>query len=134
MTDLRGATSWRWLDSTYKLQTKTYGYDFRAMSVEDLARYIMWNHLAAYQELGEVGVEYQWKPWATDAPFVNRERLIDEIVDVGCFLANILVALEVNDEEYQAHYAAKQELNRRRAASGVYSARKGTLGEGSDAE
>lgn len=50
------------------------------------------------------------------------------------FVANMLVAIGVDDEEWAATYQAKQEKNRRRMASGTYTARKGGLGEGSEAE
>jgi hypothetical protein len=125
---------WLWLESTHDLQTTTYGYDFSEMGIEDLAKYVTWNVFAAHQELAEAAVEFSWAPWATDEPFVNRERLRDELIDVLHFVGNILVALEVSDEELAAAYAAKQDLNRRRAASRAYSKRKGGLGDGSDSE
>jgi hypothetical protein len=125
---------WVWLASTYELQTKTYGYDFRAMSVKDLAKYITWNVFAAHQELAEASVEFSWAPWATDEPFVNRTRVVDELIDVLHFVGNIMVSLGVTDEELAVRYAAKQDKNRRRVASGSYSKRKGGLGDGSDSE
>ena len=80
-----------------------------------------------------MSVEYSWKHWATDAPFVERQRVLEEAVDAGHFLANILVAIGVTDEEWEEAYQAKQERNRERMRSKTYSARKGGLGEGSDA-
>lgn len=127
------ADSWRWLDSTKDLQENTYSYDFD-MLPKELARYLEWNLLAAYQELGEVGVEFSWKPWATDEPFYHRDRILNEIVDLLHFLGNMLVAIDVTDEELEVAYKAKQAMNRRRNASGTYSAKKGKLGDGSDNE
>lgn len=133
---------WQWLKSTRALQMGTYGYDLdwfeeglrlEAPAVlKELAAYISWNSFAAFQELAEMNVEFSWKPWAVDQPFINRERILNEIVDVNHFLGNILTALGVTDEEYAAVYQAKQQKNRERAASGSYSAIKGGLGEGSD--
>ena len=128
--------AWRWLESTRELQSQTYGYDFDALRADPkaLAQHIFWNNFAAFVELAELSVEYSWKPWAVDEPFVNRERILAEAVDVGHFTANVLVAIGVTDDEYEAAYKAKQEKNRRRQASGSYSAKKGGLGEGSEAE
>lgn len=141
---------WRWLESTHELQRKTYGYpieDFADLAVHgggggkcdgnsqeigDLCKYVDWNQVAAVQEMAELREEFSWKPWATDPPFVNRERIIKESVDVLHFIGNILVGLGVTDEELWDHYQKKQEINRQRAASGTYSAIKGGLAQGSD--
>lgn len=102
------------------------------MSVSDIAAYLSWNTKAAMVELAEVSIEYSWKPWAVDQPFVNRERVMEECVDVLHFVGNMLTALGVTDEELEVYYKAKQEQNRQRKASGTYSAKKGGLGDGSD--
>lgn len=130
------ATNWKWLESTRDLQQNTYGYDLEWLSdlsePDATAHYLDWNQTAAVQELAELREEFSWKPWATDKPFVNRQRIIAETVDVMHFLGNILVGLGVNDEEYEAAYRMKQDINRARAASGSYSAKKGGISEGSD--
>lgn len=130
---------WAWLRSTVDLQTNVYGYDLdhlidKTVEVNALQYYMTWNLLAAIIEMAEMSVEMHWAPWSTDKPFVNRERVRDEGVDVGHFLGNILTAAGVTDKEYEAAYRAKQAKNRRRAESGTYSKVKGGLGEGSDAE
>jgi dUTPase len=127
---------WKWLESTHELQTKTYRYDFGEIAVdpEQLSYYLLWNFFAANQELAEAAVEFSWKPWAIDDPFVNTERILNEIVDINHFLGNVLVVLGISDKQYEAAYRAKQDKNRRRAVSGNYSAKKGGLGEGSDNE
>lgn len=68
--------------------------------------------------MGEVPREFSWKGWAHDEPFVNREALLGELVDVGHFLANCLVAIGVTDREWEAAYKAKQETNRQRQRDG----------------
>lgn len=137
-------SKWKWLESTKELQEGTYSYDFQLMrtthqsAVEEghqgshLTKFIDWNQVAAVQELAEVREEFSWKPWAVDHPFVHRDRVRDEIIDVMHFLGNILVAIDVTDEELEEAYRQKQEINRRRHASGTYSAQKGGLAEGSD--
>lgn len=137
------ADSWKWLESTLNLQTKVYGYplhDFAAIvdqnndpvGLTQVAQYIKWNVFAIYQELAELAYEFSWKPWATDDAFVNRQRILDEAVDINHFIGNILTGMGVTDEEYEEAYKRKQQKNRERAASGSYSARKGGVGEGSD--
>jgi dimeric dUTPase (all-alpha-NTP-PPase superfamily) len=89
---------------------------------------------AVVQELAELREEFSWKPWATDKPFANRERILEEAVDAAHFLGNILIGLGISDNEWEQAYRQKQEMNRRRAASGTYSAKKGGLAMGSDNE
>lgn len=137
-------SDWRWLESTRRLQEQIYGYDFddwleaveglNDPALHPLTQYLQWNVLAAQIELAETTVEFSWKPWATDKPYVNRDRLRDELVDVLHFVGNMLVAIGVDDEELEDAYQVKQAKNRRRQLSGSYSARKGSLGEGSEAE
>jgi dimeric dUTPase (all-alpha-NTP-PPase superfamily) len=123
---------WKWLASTDKLQREIYKYQRELMTKEAVARYLDWNQTAAVQELAEVREEFSWKPWASDEPFFNRARIRDEVIDVMHFLGNMLTMLEVDDEELEHHYKIKQEVNRKRAASGTYSAKKGGLSQGSD--
>jgi hypothetical protein len=127
---------WRWLESTDKLQRETYGYgsqyQLALLEPKIMADYLDWNQTAAVQELAEVREEFSWKPWATDTSFVNRDRVRDEIIDVLHFLGNMLTVMGVTDDELAEEYQKKQEINRRRAASGTYSAKKGGLAEGSD--
>ena len=116
---------WSWLASTEALQREAFGADPDATrgSVESQAHEIAWNVFAAFVELGEVTREFRWKHWAKDEPFVNRQRILDELVDVGHFIGNILVDLGVTDAEWEAAYQAKQAINRARQLDG-YSAHK----------
>lgn len=130
---------WRWLSSTYELQTETYGYDLKGLRQAELdgdagllASYINWNQTAAVQELAELREEFSWKPWAVDEQFVNKQRIIEESVDVLHFIGNIMVGLGVTDDEFWAHYRSKQRKNIVRQASGTYSAKKGGLALGSE--
>ena len=128
--------SWRWLESTVALQRDYFNYDWETIGrdPETVAASLKDNSFAILVELAEASVEYSWKHWAKDEPFVVRERVLSELVDVGHFLANMLVAVGVSDEEWEAAYQAKQEKNRRRMTTGSYSARKGGLGDGSEIE
>lgn len=124
---------WRWLESTLVLQRDTYHVD-PGMDVAAQCKYLDWNLTAAGQELAEVREEFAWKPWATDEPFVNRDRVIAECVDVLHFVGNILTGVGCDDLELWDAYREKQEKNKRRQASGTYSARKGGISEGSEVE
>lgn len=138
--------TWKWLESTKKLQEGIYGYpldDFSTLvktqdnpifdnDLRAVAKYLDWNATAAVQELAELREEFSWKPWATDRPFVNRERILKEAVDVGHFIGNILTGIGVTDEEYEEAYRNKQQINILRAQSGTYSAKKGGISQGSD--
>lgn len=127
---------WRWLGSTEILQRESFGFDWEKIgrTPANVAASLKDNTFAAHVELSEASVEYSWKHWAVDESFVNHDRVLGELVDVGHFVANMLLALGVTDEEWEAAYRAKQDKNRRRMATGTYSAKKGGLGEGSEVE
>ena len=127
-------SNWRWLASTKELQEDTYGYHYPSIRQDPalLSEHLDWNQTAAVQELAELREEFSWKPWATDEPFVNIDRVVKEAVDVLHFVGNILVACGINDEMLADYYQEKQAINRARRESGTYSARKGLISEGSD--
>jgi len=124
-----GERRWRWLESTEALQREAFRSPVDAIRADDalVAQSLKENVLAAVIELGEVTREFSWKPWAHDGPFVNRERVIEELVDVAHFIGNMLVNLDAGDDEWEREYQQKQRTNRRRQIVG-YSARKGDRG------
>lgn len=111
---------WRWLASTKELQEKSFGFELPIPEGSELVDYVIWNHSALVSEASELLDEFRWKPWAKGRGTVNRELALKEAVDVGHFLANILAAIGVTDEEWEAAYQAKQQVNRDRMTSGVY--------------
>ncbi len=122
----------QWLKLNRQSQEVVYDYDFNSMTTKELAEYLFWNVFAIQQEAAELAVEFSWKPWAVDEPFVNRERIIAEGVDILHFVGNIFSGMQVTDDELNRAYEEKAQLNRKRKASGKYSAKKGGLGDGSD--
>ena len=107
--------AWSWLESTVDLQREAYGFEWTGNeSPGEVAESLKENTLAAFAELGEVLREFHWKYWSHAEPFVNRDRVIDEIVDIKHFLANMLVAIRCGDEEFEAAYQYKQLINRQR--------------------
>jgi len=112
--------NWEWLASTKELQEKSFGFKLPLPEGDALADYVTWNHSALVLEAGELLSEFGWKTWAQPRGWVNRELALKEAVDVGHFLANILTAIGITDEEWQAAYQAKQQVNRDRMSSGTY--------------
>jgi hypothetical protein len=114
---------WRWLSSTVELQAE-HGYE---MPLEDvtLTTYIEWNTLALFAEVGEALREVDWKPWSKGLGRVNRDALVEELVDCMHFIGNILTAVGVSDEELWKAYQAKQQVNFDRVRDG-YTARLGS--------
>lgn len=108
---------WRWLESTLDLQKKSFGYDF-PMTGGELGDFIRTNVTALIAELGEALKEIGWKPWSVGQGYLNREAFLGELVDAGHFLANLLVAVGITDEEWEAAYQRKQQVNRDRQAAG----------------
>lgn len=112
-------SEWRWLESTRRLQEEVYGKRFDVEGrPDDLADALMENYAAACVELGEFMQEVGWKSWAAPRGWVNRDAALGELVDAAHFVANLLVWLKVTDEEWERRYRAKQDVNRRRQASG----------------
>jgi len=110
---------WRWLDSTYALQREYFGVDLeKRLDPDEFADAIMMNHSALIVELSEFMDEIGWKPWATPRGWVNRDAAVSELVDVGHFLANLLMHLRVTDIEWETKYQRKQEINRQRQRDG----------------
>lgn len=110
--------NWKWLESTKKLQRDAYGFDADALDTAGQAESVKENVLPLMVEALELLNEVSWKYWAHDEPFVNRREVLREAVDIGHFLGNILVAIEVTDEEWAAAYQAKQQVNRQRQLDG----------------
>lgn len=107
--------TWRWLASTVRLQEEAYGHVADPSDAAKTSASIKENVLAlAVELLGELPREFHWKYWSHDEPWYRRERIIQECVDVGHFLANVLVAVGCTDAEWEAAYRAKQEVNRER--------------------
>lgn len=112
------AQRWKWLESTQTLQEEFFGATYPMIEGDDLANYVLVNHSALVSEAGELLAEFGWKPWAQPRGWVNRENALKEAVDVAHFLANILCAIGVTDDEWVAAYQAKQEVNRQRQRDG----------------
>jgi hypothetical protein len=117
-----GDDKWRWLESTRRLQEEAFGVDFsKRQEGAELADNLVHQGFALIIELAEAFGEIQWKDWANDRGQHNRDAVVGELVDVGHFLANLLVHLDVTDNEWERLYQAKQARNRvRQATAGGY--------------
>lgn len=111
--DSTAVGEWRWLESTAELQRVAFGLDPRMAynNPTEQARSVKENVLAAVVELVEVLNEVKWKYWSHEDPWVRRDRVLKEVVDVHHFTGNMLVALGVTDEEYEEAYQKKQREN-----------------------
>jgi hypothetical protein len=110
---------WNWLASTYALQRESFGMNLPlASNTNYLADYVTTNHSALVIEASELMDEFGWKPWAQPRGWVNRDNALKEAVDVAHFLANILCAIGVTDQEWEDAYRKKQEVNRQRQRAG----------------
>lgn len=113
---------WRWLESTKELQ-ETLGFTL-PLANEALSRYLQWNSVGVVTELGEALQEVGWKPWSTPQGWIHRQAFLGELVDVGHFLGNMLVAAGITDEEWEEAYQRKQQVNRDRHVNNSYDSRK----------
>jgi hypothetical protein len=109
---------WRWLTSTRQLQREAYGDDVWPKEGDVLADSAMANMFSLMKEMSEAGDEIGWKPWAQPRGWVNRDAYIGELVDVGHFLANLLIGVGCTDDEWEERYQAKQRVNLKRQRDG----------------
>ena len=109
---------WTWLGSTVRLQKQAYGHDPGRLTLRQRAEGIRENVLALIVEAVELLDNVSWKYWAHDEPFVDRDEVLKEAVDIGHFLANILTDAGISEEEYWTAYREKQALNLERQIRG----------------
>ena len=113
-----------WLKETARLQEECYGAKysvFHSDAPDDInatIEYMRWNMLAIDDELAEMRQAMSWKPWQHDDPYLDREELVKEAVDVLHFVANIICAAGATDEELDEIYLAKMQKNRARQRAG----------------
>lgn len=114
---------WQRIESARVMQEEVYGYDFKAMrqNARRVCDYLTHMALAAFSELSEALYEFEWKRWTTERPWYDRDRILEELVDLDMFSDNMKAVLECTDEEYQRRYTAKQARNRARMAGGYAS-------------
>lgn len=104
-----------WLKETRKLQEEAFGFDYAKFDDDaTLVAYIKDMWIADIVESAELLDETTWKPWARDAPQVNRKLVLKEAVDKLHFIANIITACGFSDEELDEQYASKMQQNRDR--------------------
>lgn len=114
----------RWLSETRRLQQDAYNVNYEVFHSDEpenlrtLIEYLRWNMLAIDDELAEVRKAISWKPWQHDAPYADRYEILKECIDVLHFVANILCAAGATDEELDAAYLMKMELNAARQKRG----------------
>ena len=109
-----------WLASTAELQREAYSHVADPASAERTSRSVRENVLPLIVEAVELLNNVSWKYWAHDEPFVDRDEVLKEAVDVAHFLANILVAVGVADDEFWSAYREKQALNLERQVRGYH--------------
>lgn len=110
-----------WLEQTAELQRSAYGSDPDDFPFEKWITYVREQTLAAFVELGEFIQNLNWKPWGKKKEFpddFDRIEAVEEIVDVLHFVANVLYALGVSDDELNEAYGKKMQVNRDRMAAG----------------
>lgn len=118
VTIKRGPKPWRWLDSTRDLQRDAFGLDpdRDVGNPAGQAQRVQENFVAAVVELVELLNEVKWKYWSHEEPWVRRDHVLKEGVDVLHFLGNIFVAFGVTDDELWEAYREKQRENYDRQA------------------
>lgn len=113
-----------WLEKTKELQEQAYGVDYDVFtsnssdSLLAVIEYVRWNMLAIDDELAEMRQAMSWKPWQHDDPYLDREEVVKEAVDVLHFVANIIAAMGYGDDKLSEMYDEKMQRNRQRQLKG----------------
>lgn len=98
-------------------QREVYGVDLQGMTETARSAYIRENALALTHEVHEALNETSWKVWFPGHPF-NLGRYLDELVDVQCFLLNLMLATGLSPQELAAEmekrFHAKKKANLQR--------------------
>lgn len=114
----------RFLERQRELQVGSYGEDPAELEGQPLADFVIWNVVAATDELHEALHEVKgWKPWSTRQPSSllsaeEREDFVEELVDALHFLGNLFLAAGVDDDELWAKYHGKAAVNAERQVEG----------------
>lgn len=105
------------LADQHALQQKSYKKDPTTLDDEERAEFIRWNVLALEDELHEALQEVGWKPWATSR-HLNRDAFKGELVDAYHFFMNLMLAADIDADEFLEAYQAKRTKNAKRQAEG----------------
>lgn len=89
-----------------------------------LSAYVRWNALALMAEMAEALNHISWKPWTANEQWLEREKFLEELADVGLFLGNMLASVGCSTEEYHQLVSTKQEVVKNRLTSGRYEQRR----------
>lgn len=104
-----------WMEKTEALQRDSFQVIPYTLTGKARAEFIRWNVLAAIDELTEALNETKWKPWAMRQGRIDdRQKVIDELVDVLHFVGNLFLTVGATGEEITASYEAKQSINAQR--------------------
>lgn len=104
----------RWLSAQRKLQVDVYDVEPEAADAD----YVHAMITGLFAEVGELAGEIDWKYWSKGRGNYDRQRVIDEAVDVLHFLGNILLWAGVDGQELTRAYIAKLKENERRQVEG----------------
>jgi len=98
--------------------------DFQSSLADPLRRFLQFKQALNRKYRTEAATlrlfdAYLCKHNATDWQAIDS-AMIDELVDVAHFVANLATAAGCTDEEWTRRYQAKMQINRDRQASGSY--------------
>jgi dimeric dUTPase (all-alpha-NTP-PPase superfamily) len=111
----------RFIEHQRQLQINVFGDNRpRPLKGEELGESVRMNVIACEHELHEALDEMPgWKGWSSRIPeIVNRDKYVEELVDAAHFLANLLLAADVDDEEFERVYRDKDVVNAERQKAG----------------
>jgi dimeric dUTPase (all-alpha-NTP-PPase superfamily) len=106
-----------WLANARAIQTTCFDGDPSLLPPGKRLEFIRNMVLGLIVEITEALAEVQdWKWWVADRGAFDRDKYLEELVDVSLFLGALAVAVDCTDEEWQGHYLSKIEVVRQRAA------------------
>lgn len=106
-----------WLAHSRKLQIETFGGDPSLLTGDARTEYVRRMVLGLITEATEALNEVGWKWWSVKDHF-NRDKFLEELIDVTHFVGALAVLTGCTDEEWNQLYARKSEVNRQRQREG----------------
>ena len=109
------------LRDTRALQREAFGVDPLTLQGSALREYLVWNLHALMVEAAEATNRLAWKPWRTwddDQVYAHSKRVRvepefeEEVIDCLHFVANVLVALGLDDIQLHDAWQRKANVNR----------------------
>ena len=111
------------LDKIFEMQIKLqklHGHDFEKMSLKEKEQYSKDTILYLLDEVHEFMRELNFKSYKKVKKEINKENMLEELVDIECFFRNLCLCWGFTSESYLKAFEKKHQKNIARVADKNY--------------